>query len=356
MGRETPSMRAPFIFLCAFALVAHAPRANAETWTTQSAQTFEGKLSGVYGSIAVVASPKGGTTLVSVDQLDDPSLVKVADALDKAGKEPPTWAASTGKVAKSLRHRLQILKEGKLVDFDPGTRPEPELYLVYFGAHWCRPCREFSPHLVQEYQRLRELAADRFELVFVSSDHNRDDQALYAREVGMPWPILKFSEVGSADAIERWDGPAIPDLVVVTRNGDLVYDSFSGSTYLGPQAVIEQVEPLLGAMNENSASCRRALHRLSVLRYVRASAATTKPPAPYLLSLDPSRYQTLETKHLTAILSIDEHGCVRDVKIEPKIPVVLEFQLEEETGRWLFFPAVVNGQPKPTRVRLPINF
>ena len=152
-------MRAPFIFLCAFALVARAPRAHAETWATQSAQTFEGQLSGVYGSIAVVASPKGGTTLFSVDQLDDPSLVKVADALDKAGKEPPTWAASTGKVAKSLRHRLQILKEGKLVDFDPGTRPEPELYLVYFGAHWCRPCREFSPHLVQEYQRLRELAA-----------------------------------------------------------------------------------------------------------------------------------------------------------------------------------------------------
>ena len=313
-------MRVLPLISCVLALSAQGPRLFAGSLASTSGQAFDGELSGVYGSVAVIASPRGGTTLVSVNQLDDPSLAKVADFLDKAGKAEPTWTGPVGKVAKRLRHKLQVLKDGKLVDFDPGPRPEPQFYLVYFGAHWCRPCREFSPHLVEEYHRLKDIGGDRFELVFVSNDHDRSDQALYAREVGMPWPILKYSELGSADTIERWAGPAIPDLIVVTRNGELVYDSFSGTTYVGPQSVLDQVEPLLGAMNEKSEPCRRALHRLSVLRYVRAAGAGAQPPRPYLLSLDASHYQTLEVKTLTAILSIDEHGRVTDVSIEPNLP------------------------------------
>jgi thiol-disulfide isomerase/thioredoxin len=348
-------MRTAYIILCVLAAL-DVPRANAETWVFKNGQPIEGRLSGVYGSIAVVTSSKGGTRLLSIDQFDDASLVRIAGFLARSGNKPSSWAESEGTIATSLRHRLQIMQAGKMVDFDPGTRPEPQLYLVYFGAHWCRPCREFSPHLVESYSRLKELAGDRLELVFVSSDHSYDDQALYAREIGMPWPILKFSDVGSVRPIERWEGPAIPDLIVITREGDLLYDSFRGEAYLGPQSVLDEVEPLLNAMNEDSEFCRRALHRLNVIEYVRAAATGTSSPKPYLLGLDRSHYQTLKITNLTALLAIDEHGCVTDVKIEPQIPTALEFELEQDAGRWLFLPAVVNGQPKSARVKLPIRF
>src|SRR6185369_13507413 len=100
---------------------------------------------------------------------------------------------SSSLVAKSIKGRLQILRDGKLVDFDPGARREPDFYLVYFGAEWCPPCRAFSPEFVEQYRRLQKLAPDRFEAVFVSSDHSGSEQLSYVKHVTMPWPVVKFS-------------------------------------------------------------------------------------------------------------------------------------------------------------------
>ncbi|RLG30214.1 hypothetical protein DRO03_05040 [Methanosarcinales archaeon] len=46
---------------------------------------------------------------------------------------------------------------------------------VYFSAHWCPPCRAFTPNLVKFYNSLKK--ADKpFEIIFVSSD--RDKKAM----------------------------------------------------------------------------------------------------------------------------------------------------------------------------------
>lgn len=348
-------MRAPRRILLLFCTLFGALPIQAETWSTSSGPSIEGQLSGVFGSIATV-SCKGGTALISLGLLDDAGLARVADFLDTSAKAQPAWADSRGKVAASLRRRLQVVKDGKLVAFDPGARPEPVIYLVYFGAHWCRPCREFSPKLVAAYQRLRETASDRFELVFVSNDHSREEQASYAREVGMPWPILKFSDIGSVPAIERWAGPGIPDLVVLTRSGDAIFNSYHGDEYVGPEQVLDEAESLMGAMDADSQACRRALHRLSVLRHVRGAVGGTSNPKPYMMGLDASRYQTLEIRKVSALISIDEGGHVTDVKIEPQLPSVLEYQLEQDARSWLFLPAVAGGRPVQARVSLPIRF
>jgi len=342
------------MLLCGCGLALAAPPAAAETWRTTNGDHVEGNLSGVYGSVAAIAR-KGDSTLLSLEQLDDAGLARVADYLAATAKSAPTWADSDGKVARSLRGRLQFMQNGRLAAFDPGARPEPEIYLVYFGALWCRPCREFSPHLVEAYRRLRQLAPGRFELVFVSSDHRAEEQELYAREVGMPWPVLKFSDVGRVAPIERWEGPAIPDLIVVARNGDLLFDSFHGDDYVGPGSVLDQVETLLGSMDEKSEACRRARHRLSVLQHVRSAGGKAANPRPYLITLDPSHYQTLETKQLKALLEIDDRGHVTDAKIEPSLPTALEFQLTQEAETWLFLPAVAGGRPKSAHVILPIS-
>ncbi len=347
-------MRALPRFLCGFGVALAIPTARAETWRTANGDQVDGKLGGVYGSVAVIAR-KGDTILLPLDQVDDAGLARVADYLAASAKAGTTWAASTGTVAKSLRGRLQVLQDGKLVAFDPGTRPEPEIYLVYFGAHWCRPCREFSPHLVEAYRRLQQQSPGRFELVFVSDDRGAGEQELYIRELGMPWPVLKFSDIGSVGAIERREGPGIPDLVVLTRGGDLIFDSYRGGDYLGPETVLGQVEPLLNAMDVDSESSRRALHRLTVLQHVRAAGRRTVNPRPYLLTLDPSHYQTLEVKRLRALLEIDERGHVTDAKIEPALPPALDFQLTRDAETWLFLPAVANGRPKPAHVILPIS-
>lgn len=328
--------------------------ARAEAWSTVQGDRWEGALSGVYGPLAIFTE-KAATRQVSVELLDDASLGRVADflAAQTAGATP--WSSAGSKMARALRGRLQVLRDQKLVAFNPGARPEPEIYLAYFGALWCGPCRRFSPELVQAYHQLKAAAGDQFELVFMSSDRDGGEQLSYVREVAMPWPVLKFSAVGSTPLIEQWAGRGIPSLVALTREGEVIFHSYRGSEYLGPQHVLAQFAQLVLARKGESASVKRALHRLAVLQHVRAAAGRDAGVRPYLISLDPARYQTLEVKQLTATLELDAHGRVSDASFEPKQAVVVDFQLVQDAASWLFLPAVEQGVAKARRVTLPLQ-
>ena len=73
----------------------------------------------------------------------------------------------------------QLLAEAQLVDKDGGSYSAAEKLngkkykLLYFSAHWCPPCRGFTPELAKTYAKLKADGKD-FELVFVSSDRSED--------------------------------------------------------------------------------------------------------------------------------------------------------------------------------------
>ena len=75
----------------------------------------------------------------------------------------------------------------------------------------------------------------------------------------------------------------------------------------------------------------------------------------YLISMDLRRYQTLETDQLLATLAIDENGAVLQATFEPKLPAVLDHQLGNDAGTWLFLPVVKDGLPRPATVTLPLK-
>ena len=64
---------------------------------------------------------------------------------------------------------------------------DDENLMLYFSAHWCPPCRGFTPELVKVYNELKKTRSD-MELVFVSSD--RDEAAFHEYFAGMPWLAL----------------------------------------------------------------------------------------------------------------------------------------------------------------------
>lgn len=91
---------------------------------------------------------------------------------------------------------------------------------VYFSAHWCGPCRGFTPQLVSFYRQVA--AKNGFEIVFVSSDKSADDMMKYMKESSMPWVAMPFGDP-SGRALKRKLGiRGIPTLVVYDRNGKLV--------------------------------------------------------------------------------------------------------------------------------------
>jgi len=62
---------------------------------------------------------------------------------------------------------------------------------LYFSAHWCPPCRGFTPELDKFYKQIKKKVGDMFEIVFVSSDRSEEEWKNYFAE--MPWLAIPFS-------------------------------------------------------------------------------------------------------------------------------------------------------------------
>lgn len=89
---------------------------------------------------------------------------------------------------------------------------------IYFSAHWCPPCRAFTPRLVEVYNELRS-AAKPFEIVFVSSDRDEASMLQYMKEMKMPWLAVPFGDARVAKLKTRYGIRGIPTLVIVGSDG-----------------------------------------------------------------------------------------------------------------------------------------
>lgn len=117
-----------------------------------------------------------------------------------------------------------------------------KLFALYFSAHWCPPCRKFTPELVNFYHKVKKENPE-FEVIFVSSDRSQEAQDDYMKTASMPWPAVAF---GKGQALkEMYSQQGIPRLVLVTSEGKILADSFQGEEYLGPRHVLEEIQKLL---------------------------------------------------------------------------------------------------------------
>lgn len=154
-----------------------------------------------------------------------------------SAKAMPTLAELSGKIEKDL-----INSSGKAYDKSPLEKAD---YLaIYYSAHWCPPCRKFTPKLVQFYNEVKPKHAN-FELVFVSADHSEKAMLEYMKEVSMPWPALKYAVATDENALTNYEGDGIPHLVFLNKEGKLLSSSVENGEYVGPQKVIEDIKKTL---------------------------------------------------------------------------------------------------------------
>ncbi|CAF1359645.1 unnamed protein product [Adineta steineri] len=93
---------------------------------------------------------------------------------------------------------------------------------LYFSAHWCPPCRKFTPKLIEFYEKYHE--EKKFEIIFVSSDNDEEAFDEYYKE--MPWLKYDFNEQDKKDKIdEKYEVDGIPRLVLLDGDtGDVICD------------------------------------------------------------------------------------------------------------------------------------
>lgn len=87
------------------------------------------------------------------------------------------------------------------------------------AAHWCGPCRGFTPKLAEWYEK--DLSKKDFEIIFVSSDRDQSSFESYLSE--MPWIALPFSDRKRKGLLsDMFDVEGIPTLVIVGPDGKLI--------------------------------------------------------------------------------------------------------------------------------------
>ncbi len=143
-----------------------------------------------------------------------------------------------GTVSDSLKGALFSLERNDLQAYDESNLDKAKLIAIYFSAHWCPPCRAFTPDLVQFYNRVKKNHPE-FELVFCSSDKSQSAMVGYMKEARMPWPVIDYEK---RFVLKKYGGNGIPNLVVLDADGKVVMSSYVGGEYVGPQKVLADLD------------------------------------------------------------------------------------------------------------------
>ena len=108
-------------------------------------------------------------------------------------------------------------KDGS-VKFSPKDAP---FFGIYFSAHWCGPCRGFTPKLKNFYE-VANKDKKQIEIIFVSADKNEDEFKQYFGT--MPWTSIPFGHDAIDNLNDCYGIQGIPTFLVFNNEGKLIDD------------------------------------------------------------------------------------------------------------------------------------
>lgn len=140
-------------------------------------------------------------------------------------------------------------------------RGEGKVIGLYFSAHWCPPCRGFTPALISTYNKVKA-AGKPLEMIFVSSDRDQKQFQEYFGE--MPWLAIPPGDVRKNKLSKLFGVSGIPTLVFVdAATGETINANGRGAVGADPEGLefpwhpkpVTDLSEGADGINENASLC-----------------------------------------------------------------------------------------------------
>jgi nucleoredoxin len=96
------------------------------------------------------------------------------------------------------------------------------IIMYYFSAHWCGPCKKFTPKLIELYNKWN-LDEKQIEIIYCSLDKKNDEFDEYTKD--MPWLIIPFGDYRIQNLIMKYEPEGIPSLYIIGSDEKLLSDN-----------------------------------------------------------------------------------------------------------------------------------
>lgn len=115
-----------------------------------------------------------------------------------------------------LKSTKLINKSGK--EINVSKELASKVVFLYFSAHWCPPCRQFTPMLKQFYSKMKG-SGHNIEIVFISNDKSEQEMMSYFQNDHGDYLAVKFGETDISNLSREYDIKGIPTLCVIDKDG-----------------------------------------------------------------------------------------------------------------------------------------
>ncbi|CAD7936148.1 unnamed protein product [Amoebophrya sp. A120] len=225
---------------------------------------------------------------------------------------------------------------------------DADCVVLYFSAHWCPPCRQFTPRLIEKHLRAHLLRKS-VKFVFASLDNSQADWNEYYGL--MPWLALDFptSQQRTKVLMQQLGLRGVPSVVLYWKNGKI---DVNGRELITQPDFLQSVK-MIGAAGGASSSAFLAQSTDSV-----ASGHTTSTVlSPVIQTSTRSRISQLaQTEQIDAeVIFTDPKAIGEELGESISEPFSIEVdpsQTEEEaltTFRYQLF-SLTNIEPEQQRV------
>lgn len=211
-----------------FMLSSMVASAEMRTWTSKAGTTLEAEFVEVKRDKVVLKTTDGQTKQIPVSKLVKADRVLIAQ-LDNpfSDQNKPDTKIVEKPVSEAIIELFgDELRDSRKKKVSINTLTDKTIG-IYFSAHWCPPCRAFTPQLVDFHNEMTK-QGNPFEIVFVSSDRDKSSMYNYMEEMDMPWVALPFGDDHKQALAQKFHVSGIPKLVIIDSAGNLITENGRG--------------------------------------------------------------------------------------------------------------------------------